>query len=769
MPGGSMMGAPNALAGNFGINPGVSAYHSMNNKMMSAQLGGVNSEINEALRRQNQGLHEWMGSSNPVSASSGFGLTNLLSNMQFQLHKPRELMQGMEETQRYLGVGSIVGMDPGAASDRQIKINERARKLTAGVTKDFLTNMSDYQGFTGKEVGQISAELARTGQLDDSSIPKATESIKQMSKTIKSLQQFFKGGVGDLIDQINGLTGTDFQATFGSKAGRMLDRSAGVGFATGHTNQQMMALAGMSSRAAQQMGGDSWGSVANSQEIASMLGSARNSGTSSAFTNERRIRAGLVSGITAAQQSMTSRDLSGAYALLSGRGVGEDRINTFMDSLAGKGMDLNVDSITKALNEKFGGNVDASDIRNAASTNVGMEYRSSGRGTRAAFGAKMDMLNRVRRQSLRGILEKGGVSGVDKMLEDMGDNLGREQVRKALEAKALETKGLNSDHVNSMIGAYMAQGDLESNELLGMNAREADRVMSGYQNKAELSRISEQAGIRVNFAEMAQGMGTIGGLRSISKLADKRPDTFGDFLKTVMGDVDLDMGKLLGKDGKGGAFRYIEKMRGKKGAMAQLGMTRAFQAVSEGRIGNRAATEEEIKEAQQLISKAGADTKTSEAFAKFAQDKDEDTIEKIEVESRAADILKEHGMVDKVTGKQQGDARSRASVARSMEKMTGDYDFKSVLKKDGMSRAARISKFKEIAEARAEAAASIEKDNPELQGDMESFWKGRGEGDKKLFDDIMRSEGIANEGGVAQTNDILTSIFNLILRKAGEA
>ena len=60
-PGGSSyMGAPNAMAGNFGLNPGVSAYHTLNNQMMSAQMQGTQGVLNDALRQQNQGLHQWI-------------------------------------------------------------------------------------------------------------------------------------------------------------------------------------------------------------------------------------------------------------------------------------------------------------------------------------------------------------------------------------------------------------------------------------------------------------------------------------------------------------------------------------------------------------------------------------------------------------------------------------------------------------------------------------------------------------------------------------
>jgi len=761
-PGGNAyMGAPNAITGAFGLNPGVSAYHTLNNQTMSAQMQGTQGVLNEALRQQNQNLHQWMGSSTAQADSSGFNITNMLSSMQFQLHKPQQLLQGMEETQRYMGAGSLIGLSRGAVTERQSYLNKRARGFTEGIATDFINNTQDYQGFTGLEVGQISAEVGRSGQAD--TLPKATQQVKQMARTIKSLQQFFKGDVGDLIDQINGLTGTDFQATFGAKSGRMLDRSAGIGFATGHTNQQMMSLAGMSARAAQGMGGDTFGAIANSQDIASILGAVRTTGSSAAFTNEQTVRAGIVNMVTDSQQSIRARDASGMYAMLLSRGETEADASAFMSSLEGQGMKLNGSTMAAAAAKAGFGDISAQDLRNASGSDVAMKYRSDGRATTFGMSARMDRMQRVRNQTLGGILRQ--YEGTGGILKGLQGNINGKSLSAALEGHADKA---------AIMGQFRTVDNLSSQALFGMSSREADRMVMAMANEDELTRISEQAGVRVDFTEMAQGMGTLGGLRSITEMAKKRPDSFSGFMQQLMGDVNLDMTdpKIAAKARK----KYGEisqnmgalssalsgkgdlNMTAKRRAAAAIGLSSAMQVLSTGKIGGKFATDEQIDEAKAIFANEGGVEAQANASADFAENADPATMERMAIEEEAAKLLKG---IKKPDAAAQKLARRRAGMIRRGAKYgADDYDMLSV----SGTGSAKETMFKDTINARADAARSMDKDA------LKDFWEvNKGTPnlmDEKAFNDMNRKEQAYNTGlggtGAEKTNALMQMIVDMM-------
>jgi hypothetical protein len=583
----------NILGGPPGINPGISAYHSLNNASMGASMSSINASVNEALRQQNQGFHEWLGDTKgeAKSNSAGFNVTNLLSKAQFQSHNPLAFMQGMEETQRYMGFGSAVGLSSNGAN-YQATVNARAKGVTNAITKDFFANMDDYSGLGGDEIGQITSELARSGGLSDQrdkDFSQATKAVKDMSKTVRQLKDFFKGGVADLIDQVNGLSGTDFQATFGKAGSRMLSMSQGVGFATGHTNEQMMRLAGMSRQASLSMGGDSFGAIATSQDIATALGASRNTGSAAdrKFTNEIQRRSGITSTITRSQQGNVARDLSGAYALLKGEGKSADDIASFMDSLSGKGVKLNGSTIADAINDQFGLDASASEISNLANDNTAMEYRSSGKATGLALKSDLALVQAQRKDMLGRLLEQRGMG--DKINDIKGPITGS-SIRAAL--------GTGRD-ANEIMGAFRSLDDANSKVLLGMGSRDADLFISGQRNRDELTRISSQAGLRVDLGEMYEGVGTLSGFRNLSKLATEDVSTFDKFMKTALGttDVDLTDGLLTGvKD-------FLGKKRGGKDRKSKLQAAREYLGASAAMKDLLSGSPEDVKKAAELMDK----------------------------------------------------------------------------------------------------------------------------------------------------------------------
>ena len=705
LPGMNMQGAPSTWLSGGNINPGISAYHAINNSAIGANLGSVSGAINEALREQNKQFHMWMGddAKQATISSSGFNVTNFLSAMQFKSHKPEEFYRAMEETQRYMGAGSSFGMSPDMA-EYQASVNQRAKGVTTAVTRDFFRNMDQYSGLGGEEVGQLTAELARTGAFsggDDADFTNATRKVKDMAKTVKQLRMFFKGGVADLIDQVNGLSGTDFQATFGPAGAEMLARSQGIGFATGHTNQQMMALASMSGNVARSLGGDTFGAIANSQDIATALGAIRNTSGSRAFTNEQRIRAGVVTGVTRAQQSNLARDISGAYALLKGQGKSEDEIASFMSGLQGQGASLNASAIADAITDQFGIDANAGQLRNFAGGDVAMGYRHSGKATGLAMSADLDLVQRQRRQMLTHMLQQRGRGDLMKNL--VGKDITGATIREALGGGAF---------ADEMVGAFRSLDDANSLAMTNMSSRDLDLHIKGQANQKELDRISAQAGVRVDLGRMSEGIGTLSGLRNLSTLATDKPGSFKEFMDIALGRSGVDLSdkkyaKLLPNLQKVLATTSREGQTGKQAMMSQIGMSRAMKALVSG-------SPEEARKAAELFGDTNLTPEQLEERVREFAEGDKAAMRELNIGEKVSEYLK----TDHYGEKDMDKARKRAEMVVTGEELASKDKYYTITDKD------KKESFKKTLEARTEALRSVEAGG--VAKDLKEFWKSKG-------------------------------------------
>jgi hypothetical protein len=427
--------------------------------------------------------------------------------------------------------------------------------------------------------------------------------------------------------------------------------------------------------------------------------------------------------------------------------------------------------------------ITAAELRNVSNTDRAMRARYSGRVTEAAFGRQTDMLERARRQTLRGLLG----DDFDEVMGAVDGPLTGESLRKAL--------GDRQD-ASSIVGAFRHIDNLNSEAIFGMNSREADRMMRARASEKEINRIFDQANVRVNFSEMAQGMGTLGGLRSITQMARDKPKNFSDFMKIALGNVDINLADDKFKDlvgnigdisavlsGEDKAALDALDLSGAQQAQAQLGTSRAFQALTQGRIGNRQATADEIKMAQDIFSGDLSMEARVEKASQFAAEADAAMVDRIQVESKAsalAEKLKEVDggvMVEVKKGKkeehaslaQQRQATKRAEAMLQADKLSAIKDYVTIADDDSKEGSARAKKFRDTLAARNEALGSIEK-GVDMAKDLENFWNTKGGKDglmeKEEFNKMLRQESMANTGmggsEQGQTNAILGTMLEMM-------
>jgi hypothetical protein len=754
----SMANGQGAMFGAGTPNPGLNAYHTFNNNALSAVLTSSQNAIQEAQRRQSEDMHRFLGASRATAAAQSddiFSVTNMMSKIAFASHQPYALQLGMEETARYMGAGSSFMMSPDMASSQE-SINNRATSLTAGITSDFFQNMEKYGGMGGKQVGQITAELARTGAINrNTGLEDATKAVQEMSKTVRSLRRFFDGDVADLMDNINGLTGTSFQSTFGSQSSGMINGLSATGFASGFTSSQMLSLAQGSGAVAQSLGMDPFSSLSNAQNIASYLGTARSTGDMR-FINESRFRGSMTNQVTRANSSQTARALSGAGSLLLGAlGSGESytdaqmsRAQDFLSDVRASGRSLSPDEVAAQLSGIMGNSITGEDLINSSYTTGAEVLRASGYGTEAAMQTRAGVMSNIRRSALRDMTG----NRFNDVMSAIGDGaLTVENIQGALSDVYGESRGA------SMAGS-LARGFGRDAKSLGLgNLAESDKFLATMANQKERDRIMQQAGISKEMQSITSEMGTLSGMRAIGTLMEKASGEgglkFREAWNTLTGTTNIDMSsahfrKLVG--GQGGGV----------GDEAAVGINAAISAMASRQLGGKNASKEELEMASKILDSTGA-TSVEEQHAlarKFARKHASAEIAQIQETKNAQKILEnmygENPFARKdSSGKSVVDAAALEMAQDRAGAITG-------LAGAGAAEGEKYAAFRKTRELYKDA---IMTGKGSLEDIQDSFWEGREGGMSRAdFEKSLKEQTAITQGGPARTNKLLEDLVNMV-------
>jgi hypothetical protein len=450
------------------------------------------------------------------------------------------------------------------------------------------------------------------------------------------------------------------------------------------------------------------------------------------------MRSGITTTVTRAQQSDVARDLSGAYALLKGQGKSEEEIAGFMSSMD-QGTDLNAGSIAKRISDEFGINANASQLRNLGYGDVAMTYRSKGGATDLSMGKDLDLIQRQRRQMLRHMLEQRGKGDLMTKLE--GKSITGATIHEALGGGAF---------ADEMVGAFRSVDEANSLAMANMSSREVDLFTAGRDNKKELDRIAAQAGVRVDLGKMSEGLGTLSGLRNLSKLATDKPGTFSDFMKIALGNTGIDLkdkryAKLL--PNLQTMLKSTSTRTGKEAAMSQIGLSRAMKSLTSG-------SPEDARKAAELFGDKGLSPEQLEERVREFAESDTQAMRQLNIEENVGKYMK-----SKHYGKgQEGDARKRAEAVVTGKELLEKEDYLTISKKNK-------DKFKDTLKARTAALETLEEGG--MAKDLKEFWKSS-KGDKDLmskeeFESAMSRESAVSAGMSGTPTEQMSSAIQAIL------
>ena len=169
--------------------------------------------------------------------------------------------------------------------------------------QDYLTNFSAYSGMTGRDVGQLTAEAARTGQLrlngdmSTAAINRlttgTTDAVRSMAQVVGAGRAFFQGSALDVLDQMNAITGMNFARSLGgAQATQTLAQMSAAARVNLLEPGQMVALADQSAAFSRSMNREPFGAFGAAASIASYYASAVQQ--NQPFVNEPRLRETLV-------------------------------------------------------------------------------------------------------------------------------------------------------------------------------------------------------------------------------------------------------------------------------------------------------------------------------------------------------------------------------------------------------------------------------------------------------------------------------------------
>lgn len=543
--------------------------------------------------------------------SRRFTFTGLASNLMFNQLQPAALQRGLEEGSRYMGAGAL-GWDPMATDDRT-----DIRMMNTALTEDFLSNPQRYYGLKGADVGRLYAEMGRTGQLssirntsenESDMEARVVEATREASRSIQAFRQIFRGSVTDVLDQVNAMMGVDVMATFDDQGRSLLQNMSAAGSITGFAPQQMAALGGMSRHISKQAGMDPWGSAAVATHAAQIMGVQR-LGHRSPLVNQVDFRNDVVLQTTGAQQSGMSRDISGAYAMITQRD-GKAAADAFLTKIRAMSPEEALRLDPTSLARLVGEGVTGFDIRDASYTAEAEIARSRGIGTRVAAQHNAASINESRMVMIRNRLETSGVQDVEGIMAALREGpVTEDAMRKAF---------AGNEGAMSLRGSLMRTFGLQAEALnISGGARGVDQLLGASFDRTRLDNILKQTDTGRMMLETLGGRNVGGGLSGINAYINElgkegNKGTMQGFVKAALGgDSDItvdDAGKMLGLFGTG--TKNLQDYLDKRGLsdvdagrqqMASVGANLAARTLFTRMYKGEAATDAQMKEARDLL------------------------------------------------------------------------------------------------------------------------------------------------------------------------
>ena len=790
-------------------NVGQNFAMSMHDQAVSATMSQAAS-ITEQLRREQ--LAEWYATSMNIAAddtagqariskfvNAPFSATGFLQGAVFNQLQPQQLMAGLEQGARYMGVGAVLAPmgdeSASAAAERQVLLRQQAGAMAAGVQGDFLRNSENYAGLRGGDVGRVYAELSRTGGFNQAlrdfdrygggadeleALQSETVRITQQAvQSVTAFRQIFRGSVTQALDQVNALMGVDVIQTFQGAEQGLVQRMAATGFATGHAPSQMQALAGGARQMALGAGVDPLGSIQTSILTAGLLDvHAGTGGLGNRFVNEPTFRQNMLRRVLGAQESGLARDISGAHTLLTEAGVDP---SGFMAAAGDVG---SLEDLVGVANQFMpGGGLSAFDLRSASFSEAAELSRAHGIGGIQALRFNAGVIQTTRRGILQRELSARGVGGaqLDAIMaqltpEALGNNaLTMDTIMGAVG----DTPGINQTTFRGNMRRIFGE---QARALgLGTNANEADAMLQAISNRDALSDIQGAARGNVELQQLFQNRGNAFGIQNLGVLigsirerqledpanAGKLNVGFGQIIRGLTGSTAASISAQDLSGFMGISQSLLDAMESPDAtAMEKMGLNTAVSALFSQQIDGRMITPEERELMQEALGNQDLSmderrTKLTEIAQKMHGDKIFD--------ARVA--MRESAFNTDLGRSASQGAKSRAAVKKLVSlNQIAEVGAKGDLRAGSDVFKATAGRLRDFAELRmAEGETDFNKIMQEFDA-LDSYDKGT-KFDQASFMDMWKKEAQLNDN-VSLGNDlqgmggligIVTSIFQFLL------
>ena len=560
-------------------------------------------ELNKAKAKFAEQAQQYMFGGDPAAGATAF---EFLTNAGFARLQTDELLAGIGSGNRFMNVMAGFG---GVDNDRLGIV----KNMSAAVAADFTSNISQYGGLRGQDVGIVYSELARTGAFseilsgggfDDEIteryennefdmfdaggrlVPAArrqtVEMVQKASQSIAEFRSIFQGSVTQVMDSVNSLLSTDVVATFEDAGRGLASRLSTTGFVTSTSPAQLQAAMASSADMSQRAGLGSLNSASAAMLFAEQEAIGRVTG-SNKLIDPTAYRQTLLKQTTGAMYSSFARDIAGVYAINAETG------EKLSEAIAAGGISSLADiAATTGLS--------ASDIRAAGFSQEADILRSEkGIGGLAAMQVGIDNLERSRRDYLTSVYGADAVAEIEGPLTI---------------ANITSELGLKAADQGNLRRAFGIQA-----RAMGFQGAEAlDKYAASVRNSAELDRIRTSIQSQQKFKDALSGKGKAFGLGSLVEMAQTGglADNPENLYRLLTGNADIETGEF------DKFFSGLGELAKGKDKLAASSASLAARALVTNQIAGNRLTEDQQAAARAIFSKNMSLDERQKAAREFA-------------------------------------------------------------------------------------------------------------------------------------------------------
>jgi spore maturation protein SpmB len=379
-PGGAMDLGPNALSGRPDAAQGMMNMYAQRtmNELFSATQQQESADL--AAFRQNAYMNVFgMSQADAQQAAASNPIGSLVLN-NLHMRDTAAMTPGMNVAAQHMGVS--IFRQPGALNAHE----EAVSSVMNAIRTDFRENRTHYGGLSGSGMGQLVADLARTGEISAAtSTDNVKEIMREAAQTNMQMQRTFGiQGASNVRDFSNQLIGANMTGALGGGANDMMMQMAAAQFTSGAAGNIFQQFGGALGALQNSINVpysqlSNMGVMAHTANVLSPM-ARMPGGDSQFFVNETALRANTLRNSFSSANSERAKMVQGAIALIGD----EDKVKAFRQELQGQTI---TSSTIRAAAEAAGADlsdVSLRDMIDAGASRAGQKAAITGAGVAEA-------------------------------------------------------------------------------------------------------------------------------------------------------------------------------------------------------------------------------------------------------------------------------------------------------------------------------------------------------------------------------------------------